>query len=97
VSPNRLALLPVALAAALGAGLAVAFIGSQLRPVFSDAYQLRVKTGLPMLGVVSLALNDAEQRAERRGLIQFFGASVGLVGMFVVGLVAMAFISRLGG
>jgi polysaccharide chain length determinant protein (PEP-CTERM system associated) len=94
VSPNRLALLPLALAAAVAAGLAVAFLASQLRPVFSDAYEMRSKTGLPILGVVSMALGDAERRAERRNLIQFYGASAGLIGIFVVGLVAMAFVSR---
>jgi uncharacterized protein involved in exopolysaccharide biosynthesis len=43
VSPNRLALLPLALVAAIGAGLAVAFVASQLRPVFSDANELRAE------------------------------------------------------
>lgn len=94
VSPNRLALLPLSLLAAVGIGIAVAFVGSQLRPVFNDANELRQKTGLPMLGVISMALNEQEQRAERRGMIQFYGAAAGLVGVFVVGLVAMAFITR---
>jgi polysaccharide chain length determinant protein (PEP-CTERM system associated) len=94
VSPNRLALLPIALVAAIVIGVAVAFVASQLWPVFSDANDLRSKTGLPLLGVVSVALSDSERRAERRNLIQFYGASAGLVGMFVVGLVAMVFMSR---
>jgi polysaccharide chain length determinant protein (PEP-CTERM system associated) len=94
VSPNRLALLPLALIAAVGVGLAVAFVASQLRPVFSDPQELRSKTGLPMLGVISMSLSDAERRAERRSMIQFYGASAGLVGLFVVGLVAMAFVAR---
>lgn len=96
VSPNRLALLPLALIAAIFAGVAVAFVASQLRPVFSDANDLRTKTGLPIIGVISLSLGDSERRAERRGMIQFYGASAGLVGLFVVGLVAMVFITRLG-
>jgi polysaccharide chain length determinant protein (PEP-CTERM system associated) len=96
VYPNRLALLPIALVAAILAGLALAFLGSQLRPVFSDANELRAKTGLPILGVISMSLGEAERRAERKGMIQFYGASAGLVGMFVVGLVAMAFIARMG-
>jgi polysaccharide chain length determinant protein (PEP-CTERM system associated) len=96
VYPNRLALLPLALAASLISGVVVAFLGSQLRPVFSDANELRSKTGLPILGVISLAIGDGERRAERRGMIQFYGASAGLVGMFVVGLVAMAFMARMG-
>ena len=96
VSPNRLALLPLALVAAIGAGIALSFVASQLRPVFNDANDLRMKTGLPILGVISMSLSDGERLAERRNMIQFYGASAGLVGMFVVGLVAMAFVSRLG-
>ncbi|ODU07530.1 MAG: chain length-determining protein [Rubrivivax sp. SCN 71-131] len=94
VWPNRLLLLPLALAAAVLAGLAAAFVASQLRPVFNDAQDMRLKTSLPILGVVSMALGDDERRAERRNLVQFYGASAGLVGLFIVGLVAMAFISR---
>jgi hypothetical protein len=41
VSPNRLALLPMALVAAILIGLAVSFVASQMRPVFSDANELR--------------------------------------------------------
>lgn len=97
VSPNRLALLPLSLAAALAIGIVVAFIASNLRPVFSDAHQLRNKTGLPLLGVVSMTLSDVDRRAERRNMLQFYGASAGLVGIFVVGLLAMAFLTRAGG
>ena len=97
VAPNRLALLPLALVAAVAAALALAFVASQLRPVFSDVNDLRLKTGLPLLGVVSMSLTEAERRRERRGTMQFFGASVSLVGMFVVGLVAMTFLARQGG
>jgi polysaccharide chain length determinant protein (PEP-CTERM system associated) len=94
VSPNRLALLPLALVAGIAIGVAVAFVASQLWPVFNDANDLRNKTGLPLLGVVSMAMSDAERRAERRGMIQFYGASAGLVGVFIVGLVFMAFVTR---
>ena len=75
----------------------MAFIASNLRPVFSDAHQLRNKTGLPLLGVVSMTLSDVDRRAERRNMLQFYGASAGLVGIFVVGLLAMAFLTRAGG
>ena len=97
VSPNRLALLPLAFMASLAAGIAVAFLASNLRPVFSDANQLRAKTGLPLLGVVSMSLNDFDRRTERRGLLQFYGASAGLMGLFAIGLFAVAFMSRAGG
>lgn len=97
VAPNRLALLPLALLGSLVAALGVAFIASQLRPVFSDVNELRAKTGLPLLGVVSMSLSEEERRRESRSMFQFFGASVSLVGLFVVGLAAMAFIARQGG
>lgn len=97
VAPNRLLLLPAALGAALAAGLVIAFLGSQLRPVFTDANELRMKTGLPLLGVISMSLSEAERRQERLGLIRFFGASAGLVGVFVVGLIAMAILARQAG
>jgi polysaccharide chain length determinant protein (PEP-CTERM system associated) len=89
VSPNRLALLPLALLAGVGAGLAVAFLGSQLRPVFLDASDLRHKTGLPMLGVVSVVMGDADRRRERMDKLRFIGASGSLVLLFGMGLAAM--------
>jgi polysaccharide chain length determinant protein (PEP-CTERM system associated) len=97
VAPNRLLLLPLALVAALGAGIFVAFAASQLRPVYSDGNELRTKTGLPLLGVVSLVMNDADRRRERLSTLRFLGASGGLVGMFVLGIAAMAILSQRAG
>jgi len=97
VAPNRLLLLPAALGAAVLAGLAIALVGSQLRPVFGDANELRIKTGLPLLGVVSMALTESDRRQERLGLVRFFGASAGLFGVFMIGLIVMAIISRRAG
>lgn len=94
VSPNRLALLPLALVAGIGAGLFLAFAASQLRPVYGDANELRTKTGLPLLGVVSLVMSDVDRRRERVGMIRFVGASGGLVGVFILGLIAMAMLAR---
>lgn len=94
VAPNRLLLLPVALLAALGAGLFVAFAASQLRPVYNDADELRSKTGLPLLGVVSFVISDADRRRERLGMIRFAGASASLVGLFVLGMIAMVLLGQ---
>jgi capsular polysaccharide biosynthesis protein len=90
VSPNRLLLLPLVLVAAIGAGLFTAFAASQLRPTFHDAYDLRQKTGLPLLGVVSAVLSDVDKRRERIDRLRFFGASGGLVLLFAAGLALMA-------
>ena len=97
VAPNRLLLLPGALIAALLAGLGFAFAAAQLRPVFSDANDLRIKTGLPLLGVVSMMLSDVDRRRERLADLRFLGASSGLIGLFALGMVAMAVLGQRAG
>jgi polysaccharide chain length determinant protein (PEP-CTERM system associated) len=93
VAPNRLLLLPLALLAALGAGLAVAFIASQLRAVFYDARSLREAVGLPLLGVVTLVMDDAAVQQEKSGLKKFLGASGGLVVIFIAGMLVFSMMS----
>jgi polysaccharide chain length determinant protein (PEP-CTERM system associated) len=96
VAPNRLLLMPIPLLVGLAAGLFLAFVASQLRPVYMDAGDLRAKTGLPVLGVVSVVLNDLDRHRERMSLYRFVGASGGLVGVFAVGLAAMMIMARTG-
>jgi len=96
VSPNRLLLFPGALVAALAAGLFIAFAASQLRPTFGDGSELRLKTGLPLLGVVTLLSSDAERQRERASMLRFMGASGGLVMLMVAGLVALIVMNRYG-
>lgn len=97
VAPNRLLLLPVALVAALAAGLFTAFAAAQLRPTFDDASELRTKTGLPLLGVVTMVMSDVDRRVERMGTIRFVTATGSLVGLFIAGLIAMSLMGRYGG
>ena len=97
VAPNRLLLLPLALLVALAAGIATAFVASQLRSVFFDGHTLRDLAGLPLLGVVTLVVNDAARNKEKSNMRKFVLASSGLVGVFILGVVALAFFSgRLG-
>jgi polysaccharide chain length determinant protein (PEP-CTERM system associated) len=91
VAPNRVLLLPLALVAALGAGLGIAFLMSQIRPVFFDGNVLRNVTGLPLLGVVTMIESDALKRRERRSLKRFLAAVVGLVVVFLIGMAYMAY------
>ena len=91
VAPNRVLLLPLALVAALGAGLGVAFLISQIRPVFFDGNVLRNVTGLPLLGVVTMVESDALKRRERRSLKRFLAAVIGLVILFLIGMGYMAY------
>jgi polysaccharide chain length determinant protein (PEP-CTERM system associated) len=93
VAPNRLLLLPLALLAALGAGLGVAFIASQLRAVFYDARSLHAAVGLPLLGVVTLVMDDATVRQEKSDLKKFMGASGGLVAIFIAGMIVFSMMS----
>ena len=97
VAPNRLLLLPVALVAAIGAGLGVAFVLSQLKAVFFDARAVRNTIGLPILGVVTLVLTDAARVRERRDLKRFGLASSGLVGLFVAGVVILSVLANKAG
>lgn len=98
VSPNRQLLLPLAFAIALGAGVFTAFAGSQLRPVFHTAGELRTKVGIPLLGVVSRVTSAADLRAERISLLRFMAGSGGLVGIFVLAFVAVTIMAaRRGG
>jgi len=90
VAPNRLILMVGVLVLALGAGLFAAFAASQLRPVFHDAHELRRRTDLPILGIVSRLVTDGDKRRQRLDLIRFGAASGGLVGAFAVSLAAMA-------
>lgn len=93
VAPNRLLLLPLALLAALGAGLATAFIASQLRAVFYDARSLRDAVGLPLLGVVTLVMDEAGARQEKSDLKKFLVASGGLVVIFIAGMIVFSMMS----
>jgi polysaccharide chain length determinant protein (PEP-CTERM system associated) len=97
VYPNRPALLPIALVAGLAAGLGLALALSQLRPTFDDAGDLHSKTGLPLLGVVTMVISDTDRRRERMGHVRFISASGGLVGLFMAGLIAMSLMSKYAG
>ncbi|MFP5398625.1 MAG: XrtA system polysaccharide chain length determinant [Gammaproteobacteria bacterium] len=94
VAPNRLLLLPLALVAGLGAGLFLAFAASQLRPAFHDGNELRLKTQLPLIGVVSAVVSDVNRRRHKAELVKFWSASGSLVLLFMAGMAAMALMAQ---
>jgi len=97
VAPNRLLLMPLALLAGLGVGLAAAFAASQLRAVFYDGRSLKEALGLPLLGVVTLVLDDGAVLREKLELKKFWAASGGLIGVFLTGMIIFSVMSgRLG-
>lgn len=95
VAPNRVLLMPMALVAALAAGLGFTFLMSQIRPVFFDANTLRNSTELPLLGVVTLVKNDTFRKRERRSLMRFGASVAALVLVFLVGMAVLSYRSGL--
>jgi len=90
VAPNRLLLLAGAMAAALAIGVFTTFAASQLRPVFHDANDLRARVELPILGVVTRLITDADRARQRVDLIRFSAGAGGLLVMFAVALTILA-------
>jgi polysaccharide chain length determinant protein (PEP-CTERM system associated) len=94
VFPNRLALIPVALLAAIGAGVAAAFAVAQIFPTFDSTRALRAATQRPVLGTVSLVLNPAMRARGRRLNAAFAAATTGLFLIFGAWIVVTSIASR---
>lgn len=89
VAPNRMLLLPLALLAGLAAGLGITFVMSQLRAVFYDARAMGHALGLPLLGVVTLVMDQETAQRHKTELKRFLGATGGLVAVFMAGMAAL--------
>ncbi|WP_422013806.1 XrtA system polysaccharide chain length determinant [Roseateles sp.] len=90
VAPNRLLLLAGAMAGALGIGIFTTFASSQLRPVFHDVNDLRARVELPILGVVTRLVTDADRARQRVDLVRFSAGAGGLLVMFAIALTVLA-------
>ncbi|WP_296951498.1 XrtA system polysaccharide chain length determinant [uncultured Massilia sp.] len=87
--PNRLRLFSLVFGAALVAGLAVAFLMSQVRPTFMSQGALREVTGLPVLGAIGMNWT-AEQTVKRKRRLVALGVSVlMLFGAYGAGMAAI--------
>ena len=91
VAPNRVLLLPLSLLAALAAGLGLAFLMSQIRPVFFDGAELRQLTQLPLLGVVELISTEELRQRESRSFKRFIGALLALVFLYTGGMLVLSY------
>jgi polysaccharide chain length determinant protein (PEP-CTERM system associated) len=76
IAPNRPLLLSLVLIAALGAGVAAAFVRGQLQTTFPTQSRLEQATGLPVFGTLSELITAAD-RAVRRRRLRWLGGSVG--------------------
>jgi polysaccharide chain length determinant protein (PEP-CTERM system associated) len=92
VSPQRSVLLATVLLAALGAGIGVAYLITLIKPVFHTAKQLVERTGVAVLGVVSVTRVVGSPVSERRQYLMYsLACSTLLVGLLVVVLVGRSF------
>lgn len=62
VEPQRARLVAMVLIAGLGLGGGIAFVLSQVFPVFTSRRDVSAVTGLPVLGAVSMSVSAADQR-----------------------------------
>lgn len=89
VAPNRLLLLSLVFAAALGSGALAALAASQLRPVFFDSRSLQETTGMPLLGSVSVLELEADRHQGKRDRKRFLAVLGGLILAYGTGLAAL--------
>ena len=68
-APNRRLLMSMVMLFAIGAGIGVAFLLSQIRPTFNDEKKLREISGLPVFGTVAMAWTDVQRSKRRKGLV----------------------------
>ncbi|MBT8143767.1 MAG: hypothetical protein KJO55_03640, partial [Gammaproteobacteria bacterium] len=86
IGPNRPLFLTVVLVFSLGVGTAVAFMFDQLNPVFHTRNELKSVTGLPVLGVLSVALAPRQRIAQRLQMGAFMAGIAMLGGAFTLAM-----------
>jgi polysaccharide chain length determinant protein (PEP-CTERM system associated) len=82
VAPNRAMLVLMVLMAGVGSGGGLAFLMSQLRPVFHGSGALHAYTGLPVVGTVSRRWSAADRRRRWVSVTSFVIACLCLGVMF---------------
>jgi polysaccharide chain length determinant protein (PEP-CTERM system associated) len=87
--PNRLRLFSLVFAGALVAGLAVAFLMSQVRPTFLSQSALRDVTGLPVLGTVGMNWTSEQTVRRKRRLHALSVAVLVLFAVYGAGVTAI--------
>ena len=94
--PNRPLLLSMVTVGGLVAGIAVAFLLSQLRRTVTDRRVLRELTGLPLLGAVSRVETDETRRRKRKGLLTYLAALGSLIAAYGGVMILQLVVSRAG-
>ncbi len=82
--PPRVILSALVLLGSIAAGLLLAFVLQQIRPVFSTRDALRQVTGLPVIGAVTVAIVEGFVPWYRRQVTLVTGALLALVAVFLL-------------
>jgi polysaccharide chain length determinant protein (PEP-CTERM system associated) len=88
-APNRPLLMTVVFFAALAAGVAGAFLISQIRPTIYNERRLREVSGMSVLGTVAMALTDAQKARRAGGLAAFLVSFVSLLSAYAAIMAAL--------
>jgi polysaccharide chain length determinant protein (PEP-CTERM system associated) len=94
--PNRPLFLSLVTLGGIGAGIAVAFLLSQLRRTVTDRRALRELTGLPLLGAVSKVETDETRRRTRKGRLAYLATFGSLLAAYGGMMVLQMVVSRAG-
>jgi polysaccharide chain length determinant protein (PEP-CTERM system associated) len=88
--PNRGLFFTAILVLGLGAGVGIAFLATQYRLVFEGGKELSMVTGLPLLGVVSQHMTEA-QILENHLKMKYFSITAGsLLGLYCLAMIGQA-------
>jgi polysaccharide chain length determinant protein (PEP-CTERM system associated) len=87
--PNRLRLFSMVFGGALVAGIAVAFLMSQIRPTFMSQAALRDVSGLPVIGVIGMNWTAEQTVRRRRRLVALAVSVLVLFGIYGAGMAAI--------
>lgn len=82
-SPNRLLFLSGVLLLGIGAGVAVAFLLSQLHTTFTTTQRLRDTFSMPVLGSISAIVGDRDRKTQIRNMLAFVIGTAGLFGAYM--------------
>jgi hypothetical protein len=82
VQPTRLTMLLVALAFSLAVGVVATFLTNEVVPTFQDLRSLGSFADRPVLGAISMVIDEPEMARKRRGSLIFFGGLGGLLAAF---------------
>lgn len=93
VSPNRPLLLAGVLLLSVAAGVALAVLLDQLKPVFFEGRALRKVSNLPLLGTVSMLGSPLQAAQERRDVLAFAGSAAAY--LLIFSLLIAWFVARL--